>query len=558
MSRSTPKTQEIITYSCIYGSPPPNALDIIKGMCKKSLIYEIVHINHWLNPKNKVYFDNSFATQKEILGYLTKKEDNKLLFKHYMVSILKIIEDQGKSKAYNIFSRVNCLFALEQITNSEDVKYIPDYKINTAEKWKNLIDYLLAINWELINRENKGLEKINENSIESLNPIMLMINELMIESHFTFTPYRAHLLIQYFLNSKTYGQELINYFEKTYQFQPIEFCRRIIEIFMGTSTDDPKFQFYYRIDDEKNFIKKLSQRTKHVEIYKLLGLRKSPFIQVSENEFLLGDKNFLIEKVYSQLINDFWFDWLEPQRNENKQPKFRMDDYRGEFGRFFENYGVSLLKDTFAKYKYSICFGLDELKFGKKRQKELCDFYLRYEKKIILCEVKSGGINDKSKYGGDIESLYNENRSKFFLRYGVDQLVKALINLSEAAPKKDSNFPIGKTITIYPIIVVNEKVFQTPLMAQIFNTRFQEKLLNINLTKYNIKPLTLTHISDWENAEDALFDKPKEIWELLEYHFREKKFIPPFFNTLNRKLIQLKKERKAINRFLNLLDKNSC
>lgn len=404
MANTTPKTQEIITYSRIYGIRPPIALDLVKEMCKKTLIYEIVHINHWLNPKDKVYFDNTFGTQLEILAYLTNKEETNLLFDQFMFSISRIIEDPSKANAYNIFSRVNCLLALEQLTNSEEIRTIPDFKMNTAEKRKNLIDYLLAINWELIESENKGLDKIKENSIESLNPIMLMINELMIKSHFTFTPYRAYLQIQHFLNSNTYGQELKNYFESIYEFQPLEFCRKIIEIYMGQSIDNPKFQYYYKIANTNSFVKKLSQRTPNYEFYKLLGLRKSPFIQVSENEFLLGDKNFLIEKIYSQLINDFWFDWLKPQVTEENKPKFNMVDYRGEFGRFFENYGVRLLKETFKDYKHSIFLGLDELKFGK-IENELCDFYLRYEKKIILGEVKGGAIDDKSKYGGDIESL---------------------------------------------------------------------------------------------------------------------------------------------------------
>ena len=118
-------------------------------------------------------------------------------------------------------------------------------------------------------------------------------------------------------------------------------------------------------------------------------------------------------------------------------------------------------------------------------------------------------------------------------------------------------FQRGKTITVYPIIIVNEKVFQTPLMAQLFNARFQEQVHNIKLTKVNVKPLAFTHISDWENAEDYLYANPKKIWALLDYHCRNKRFIPPFFNTLNRKLPRLNKGRKVVDRFLNVLKEKS-
>ncbi|WP_339717904.1 hypothetical protein [Cyclobacterium amurskyense] len=179
MTSSLPKTQEIITYSRIYGEPPPPAMDIIRGMCKKTIIYEIVHINHWLNPKSKVYFDNSLNTQLEILAYLTRKVETNVLFDHYMSPLDQITKNKNKI-IITIFNRINCLFALELITNSEDFEDILDFEMNTIEKWKSLIDFLLAINWELIEWENQGLEKINHSSIESLNPVMLPINELMI------------------------------------------------------------------------------------------------------------------------------------------------------------------------------------------------------------------------------------------------------------------------------------------------------------------------------------------------------------------------------------------
>jgi hypothetical protein len=90
-------------------------------------------------------------------------------------------------------------------------------------------------------------------------------------------------------------------------------------------------------------------------------------------------------------------------------------------------------------------------------------------------------------------------------------------------------------------------------MAQLFNKRFKEQLINVKFTKINVKPLGLTHISDWENAEDYLSENPKQIWGLLDYHYRNKQFIPPFFNTLNRRLPKLNKDRKVVERFLDLL-----
>jgi hypothetical protein len=85
------------------------------------------------------------------------------------------------------------------------------------------------------------------------------------------------------------------------------------------------------------------------------------------------------------------------------------------------------------------------------------------------------------------------------------------------------------------VIIFNEKAFQTPVMTQVFNARFQELMVGFANKKYTIFPLTLMHISDLETMESELNVNPDRLWSVLASNFNpEIPFIPPFYITLNR------------------------
>jgi hypothetical protein len=72
-------------------------------------------------------------------------------------------------------------------------------------------------------------------------------------------------------------------------------------------------------------------------------------------------------------------------------------------------------------------------------------------------------------------------------------------------------------------------------MPDTFNSRFKELTASFAIKKVKVNPLTLIHINDLERLEDSLNRNPKEIWELLKYNHRDKRFAPPFYNSINRK-----------------------
>jgi hypothetical protein len=547
--KTLPKPQLILDYKLVFGvEPPTDRLSIIKDISRDSILYEITALNYRLKPKDKIYIDNSFDTQVRELKYFTQTEE---LFIKYSNVAEKFTKSENDFPT--IFTRQTCLFATEEIINSEQIKNIEGFVMARLEVWEAILRYLLAVNYAVTQiREETDEKKIN---FESLNPKLLPLNELNIETDIIFTPYRGYELIAYFLKNEKLAPEIIEYFKDKYGIEPQHFIFHIMRMYLVNSgSKDPSLNFFYSITDEtKELFAPLSIRTPNPEIYKLLNIRKSPFINVGPKKYLISDNSFLLEKTYSQFLNDLWFDRIKTALDHSGKPKFTIKDYRSEFGYFFEGYLTELAHHCFDSYKYSKLLLFDELKIqSSKGVIEIADFYLRYNKRILLGQVKSGSIYDNEKYGGTTESLYKKNRNEFFKNFGVSQLIESIRNLDNHGLTVDKKFPKGHTYHVYPCIVVNDKAFQTPLMADTFNKRFQELIPSLKLKKVIVKKLTLIHIGDLERLEDFLKEDAKQIWNLLDFNCRHK-FIPPFYNTINRILNGRKYPKRVMGLFEELI-----
>lgn len=529
MISTIPKVQLILDYKVYFGiEPPHDRVSLIKHISRKNILYEITALNYRLKPKNRINIDVSFETQAKELKYFTQTQE---IFNKYA----SIAQKYTKSKVDFpiIFNRPACLFAIEEIVNSKEIVDIDDFVMAKIEVWEAIIKYLLAVNFAItqIKKENSNFKR----SFESLNPKLLPLNELLIETDQIFTPFRGYWLIDHFLNHSEFSIELKNYFQKKYNLEPHHFILHLMGMYLANNNKKPEHNFYYLVKEEdEDLYKRLSIRLYSEETYKLLNIRKSPFINVGKNEYLISENSFLIEKTYSQLLNDFWFDWLKPIKDEKGKAKFNILQYKSEFGYFFENYLSKIFLKIFENYKYSTLLMFDQLKTNTaKGHIEIADIYFRNGNKILLGQVKSGGLYDAEKYGGNIEQFYKNNRDAFFENFGINQVVKSIGLMDEHIKKLDQKFPKGHSYQIYPCIIVNDKSFQTPLMPNIFNNRFKELTENFIIKKVKINPLTVIHINDLERLEDPLNKNPKYIWELLQHNHRDKRFIPPFYNSIN-------------------------
>jgi hypothetical protein len=63
------------------------------------------------------------------------------------------------------------------------------------------------------------------------------------------------------------------------------------------------------------------------------------------------------------------------------------------------------------------------------------------------------------------------------------------------------------------------------------------------------------HVSDLEGIEDFLNENPKRIWELLEYNFKDRRFIPAFHNSVNHIVKNLSHPERVLNLLYQLVKK---
>jgi hypothetical protein len=434
-----------------------------------------------------------------------------------------------------IFIRQACLFALEEIIQS-DIEVLPEFSMQSTEVWESILKYLLSVNTEITKIKEENPDQPID--FEMLNPKMIPLNELLLISDPFYTVYRGLRLFQHLAQHELLGAIFLEYFEQTYggvtyDRYLFEICRMLI----ANNHDNTVFNFVYNLENEEfiHLFESLSRRTENVQIYKLLSIKKNPFFKAKEDRFFVLDNAILAEKAYSQFINDFWFDKVKHVINDQGKTLFNMQAYKSIIGYFFESYVDEKLRFSFEKAKYYAIKTFGELLIQTQAGSiEIADFYIRKNKKVIIGQVKSSSIYDEERYSGDVDVLYKNNRNAFFKNFGVDQLVSSIKSLDITIPIIDDKFPVNRIYNVFPVIVFSERAIQTPLMAKIFQDRFNELIADYDNKKVHIYPLSLIHISDLESIEEYLHHDHEKIWSIFDKHFSDPKFMPPFYHTISR------------------------
>lgn len=463
-----PTTNWIIGYKDIFGvDAPADRLSLVADISKDILIAELAGLNYRLKGRVAKEINTKFTTQAEELFYFCGKDQER--YKKYS----SLLDYATKGKKSFVFTRQACLYGIEEIRKSA-IPVIMDFSMRTQGAWESMLLYILCVNNAVTHIEegNKD-EPIN---FESLSPKLLPISELLLISDPLYSVYRGLILMDYLAENNDTKEHLTDYFrQKKYNVTYDRFIFELYRMWIANKGHQEHLSFYYIVpesDPFKHLFDVLSEHFESPETFKLLNSRKNPFYKrdVKNNHYVLVDNSILLEKAYQQFINDFWFDKLSESKMANGKA-FTMQDYKSIIGYFFEFYVNDILRFSFKNARNYVIKTFDELKFGKSID-EAGDIYIRQENKIILAEVKSTALYDKEKYSGNVDAMYKSNRSKFFKDFGIDQLVNNLTNIEHNFKTIDLCLQARKKLRIWPVIVVNERAFQTPLMAQIFNNRF--------------------------------------------------------------------------------------
>ncbi|GCC50331.1 hypothetical protein SanaruYs_05460 [Chryseotalea sanaruensis] len=528
------KSALFVGYEIVFGEKyAGDRLDLLKNIPQRFVLYELAGLNLRLRPPLEKQFKTSFLDQLEQLKYFCKS-DQKMMLPYYAALRKVNVQLQRKQGGAPImFSRPANVFALQEIFDRLPEVETPKFEWGMTD-WENLLKYYLCVN-DVISAYDKQEEDLSHRPFEKLAAGSGFLNEMTVINDPIYTVKRFIHLIKYLEQDDLLSPSVSKHFSDI-GLSPSDFARHIFSMCYFHKGDKEDHKFYYRLDrndpEQKESVKALeyfSKRRLGKKMHELdvIEIKKSPVFKDISNYYVILDTIFIIDKLYELFINDFWFDTVKPNGVDIKQ-------YRGRIGLFFESYAAQVLKRTFTFIKYPALKCLDELKVKiKGNLVEIADLYFRQCRKVCVGQIKSTGIYAKQQYG-TAQSLFDIKEDDFYGVFGLYQLIDSIRYIRDEVEKFDEKFPKGKPVQVFPVLIVNEKIFQTPFMPVMFSLKFSEEIGKEAFGELEIKPLTIIHIADFERIVLHVSSKKVDWWDLLKQNYKNSLFPKPFNITLNR------------------------
>lgn len=528
----------LVKYSDFYNTKTiESAIEVVTSIPKEELLTTIAAINAKLKPVYRSSIDNSRSTQIECLRLIFLDSKN-----HISNSNCKgfISRYNQTPKNYNLFSRVTCLYAFQDILSSSDfAKYERiEYTIGQREK---ILKYLLAINESILLYNSEYNDDDNDRLGDSIFEY-LMFKEIPHNQYYqTSNPinlfYKSWSLFKTIQMDEFYSVHLKDFLKKYYGIDSLtDFFRNHLGAYFLSY--DNQFGFnYMNIKDSDEELKQILDKFSipqeiqtyskgDLSIFDFLCLKKSPLYksEVKDDKnlttYIVLDSTLLLEKTYSLFVNDFWFDYLKPNNI------CKRNDWGNFIGtNFFEPFLEEIFCQTFKNNKRIVFRSTDALKFklNGKDLIEYADFYIRERGEILLAEAKSNYLPVVNGYKtvNNIDDFTSINLVKFYKDYGLTQLANKTIRLFHEYKFfiNDISFNFVRKVKIFPILIVNDPIFCLGVVSFTFQEKFkkilQENGVEFETEKHIILPLTIVNVSDLQDIEQSLQDGDENIFNIL-------------------------------------------
>ena len=212
-------------------------------------------------------------------------------------------------------------------------------------------------------------------------------------------------------------------------------------------------------------------------------LRDHFLLKIDSDTYLVLNSNLLVDKLYQGLIFDFW-KVIEVHNGTNRK------------GKLIKNFGdfKSVLGDEFSETM--IFYNLMEMAFGSLGYVQLTgnnmkssgiiaepDYYMRKDNNIFLFEYKDIIIKDDVKNSDDFEYITTEILNKICKdseteKKGGAQLLFNLNRIYNEHLLDNLDQQVNENTIAYPIIVVNDRAFDSLGINYLFAEKFNEIIVN--------------------------------------------------------------------------------
>ncbi|WP_196889987.1 hypothetical protein [Aureivirga sp. CE67] len=529
----------IVKYSDFYReNPPKDYINLIKNIPKEELLVTVNAINSRLKPIMSLDFDDSREVQINCLNTILLNNKQNLDVLRCSKNLINRFLDFPIM--FSLFTRVTCLYAIQEILNYEGFN---EGKIDyTFEIRENIFKFLLIINENILKYDEKYNVKELEKEYNSFE--FFMFKELPHNQYYnTINPIhlidKSNFLFEKINSDVLYGEHLRKYLKDSYLCDEIgDLFHDVFSIYIS-SNDEVLGLTYINIEPEKHpevvkFLDKLSERItfdklsyNDPKIFEFLSIKKSPIYKCkSKNEnivtYLILDSILFLEKLYSLFINDFWFDYLKPNKVCTRKD---WGNFIGAY--FYEPFLEMIFKNMFKYNKKTIFKHTDDLKIKlSKNEIEYADFYIRNKNRVILAEAKSNYLPVINGYKtvSNIEDFKKIDLNKFYKDYGLKQLVEKTLKYFHDYKflLNDDKQVLSKKIKLYPLLIVNDPIISSNYAINAFRNKFKELLkdnnIEINSEEHLIYPLAIINTSDLQKIEQSLKNRDENIFNLLRHY----------------------------------------
>ncbi|WP_423997523.1 hypothetical protein [Maribacter sp. IgM3_T14_3] len=312
----------------------------------------------------------------------------------------------------------------------------------------------------------------------------------------------------------------------------------LCEIFGEDDTEDLKKQVKLLFATLLNLKLNNSYKLRLEEKDKLRFLKTLASAEIEESTDFTNLKNYPIYEIDHQTFSiiDFFFvvdKFFKSVRFILKDAYNKHHNLKPTDGRFFSFYNTEFSEEVLMKIVLDDIF---HWKYLVKKQIENTkdnepDYYVRHNNRVYLFENKDILVAAGIKSSSDIAEIKKLLKKKFLKddsrALGIGQLVKSIEQIVEDKFPYDEYVNHKKNITIYPILLVSDRIFEILGMNYILNKWYLELVKEKLGDKYNrnfIRDLTFVDMDTLIYWLPHLKEKDSNFRKIIEKHHRGMNF----------------------------------
>lgn len=490
--------------------------DIFPDEEKQDIVYYLENVSNELllkiigfcNTRHSINFDNFFKNSSIQIDINNRVERYRIKYRVFNELILisnyaslKLTEHILSNK--NIFKNNTISIDVDELNVfkafliiNEELNNLQKFEDLNIDHFEKIVDYNLLMKFP---ESDIGMyDNDNDEFLKLIYATIYKVEELFkfLNSNSDFD-----ILIKEFLNSFNSNSES-------------DFFKQMLNlfIFLIKAKSSNSYRFNIGNSEGLDFIKSMvSENIKLDEDFTYL--KNNPIYFIDKEHFSIVNYFFVIDKFYRSTK-------FKLKEIYNNKPELK-EEYGDFFGFFNKKFSEEFLMKNVLDNIFHRKFHIKKTPYNIELDGEP-DYYIRYNKSIFLFENKDVLVSKTIKSSANISDLNKFLYSRFVKDgskpIGIGQLINSINDINNKRFRFDDFVNEKKNFKIYPILLIQDRIFQTPGINYRLNKWFKENLkIEIN-NNNNVKDLTVIDIDTLIFCTSYFKKKDSNFKILLDYH----------------------------------------